>query len=292
MKPSTSYRVPSGSSRNTSGSSLSTNGTRPPSVASNYRPQSALAHARTVSNGHRPLAQSNHNFEDDDEDDDEDSAGSRPVTTRRKGTHLFSISALHQQDRLRPKRQRKHEDDGAPYIPDSTCNTASRSQSPFRKVIAEKEPFRNISLSTAFEGLRLQSDCAQPRDSMFPCFQQNQDCPPTPSHIPKLHSRALKPVQTPQVVRTPRTRYKINHESPTKFTFLTRDSNTPAPAWDTKGRLEDMELLYSQLKDQFQGAAYEKTGLEETLSLYKMRREWIVTVVQFGTNGTLYSYRA
>ncbi|KAF2225135.1 kinesin-like protein [Elsinoe ampelina] len=42
-------------------------------------------------------------------------------------------------------------------------------------------------------------------------------------------------------------------------------------AWDTKGRLEDMESLYAQLKSQFQSAAFEKNGLEESLTLYKTR---------------------
>ncbi|KAJ9618255.1 kinesin-like nuclear fusion protein [Taxawa tesnikishii (nom. ined.)] len=46
---------------------------------------------------------------------------------------------------------------------------------------------------------------------------------------------------------------------------------TKRKAWDTKGRLEDMELLYSQLKSQMEGATTEKSGLEETLTLYKTR---------------------
>ncbi|TKA80988.1 hypothetical protein B0A49_01048 [Cryomyces minteri] len=44
-----------------------------------------------------------------------------------------------------------------------------------------------------------------------------------------------------------------------------------AGSWDTKGRLEDMEVLYAQLKVQMEGTAYERNGLEETVSLYKTR---------------------
>ena len=51
--------------------------------------------------------------------------------------------------------------------------------------------------------------------------------------------------------------------------FLTKEKLTPLPAWDTKGRLEDMEQLYSQLRSQFASAADSKSALEETLSLYK-----------------------
>ncbi|KAI7687914.1 hypothetical protein KC353_g20021, partial [Hortaea werneckii] len=42
-------------------------------------------------------------------------------------------------------------------------------------------------------------------------------------------------------------------------------------AWDTKGRLEDMEKLYENLKTQLSGAADSKTAIEESLSLYKAR---------------------
>ncbi|KAG9922453.1 kinesin-like protein klpA, partial [Aureobasidium melanogenum] len=42
-------------------------------------------------------------------------------------------------------------------------------------------------------------------------------------------------------------------------------------AWDTKGRLEDMETLYSQLKSQLDSAATEKSGMEEGISIYKAR---------------------
>ncbi|KZF21708.1 kinesin-domain-containing protein [Xylona heveae TC161] len=42
-------------------------------------------------------------------------------------------------------------------------------------------------------------------------------------------------------------------------------------AWDTNGRLEDMEQLYHQLKDQMTGSSKERNVLEETVSIYKTR---------------------
>jgi len=78
-------------------------------------------------------------------------------------------------------------------------------------------------------------------------------------------------VQAPKFGKTPLAKDKIPKRSPTKVEYMSRETNTPAPAWDTKGRLEDMENLYSQLRSQFEGAAFEKTGLEESLTLYKTR---------------------
>jgi hypothetical protein len=54
-----------------------------------------------------------------------------------------------------------------------------------------------------------------------------------------------------------------------RLPFLTRDSNTKA--WDTKGRLEDVEYLYGELKEKLDGTVREKKGLEETADIYKSR---------------------
>ncbi|KAF2154802.1 kinesin-domain-containing protein [Myriangium duriaei CBS 260.36] len=42
-------------------------------------------------------------------------------------------------------------------------------------------------------------------------------------------------------------------------------------AWDTAGRLEDMEMLYADLKSTLASAAFEKKGVEDNLALYKTR---------------------
>jgi kinesin family protein C1 len=71
-------------------------------------------------------------------------------------------------------------------------------------------------------------------------------------------------------LRTPTTstarRGAVKDELPV---FLTKEKLTALPAWDTKGRLEDMEQMYIQLRSQFASAADSKSALEETLSLYK-----------------------
>ncbi|KAL1305849.1 hypothetical protein AAFC00_004004 [Neodothiora populina] len=51
------------------------------------------------------------------------------------------------------------------------------------------------------------------------------------------------------------------------------DSQLPTKrkAWDTKGRLEDMEVLYSQLKSQLDSASKENHGMEDSIGIYKTR---------------------
>lgn len=149
--------------------------------------------------------------------------------------------------------------------------SSARSQSAFLYSSTAEKPSRNFSLSTAFQGLSLDHGGAtQPGDSMFDSLQREPQCPRTPSRILKRAPMQLRQAPSVFSFKTP-TKYKIANSSPNKVVYLTRNSNTPAPAWDTKGRLEDMELLYSQLKSQMEGATTEKSGLEETLTLYKTR---------------------
>jgi hypothetical protein len=43
------------------------------------------------------------------------------------------------------------------------------------------------------------------------------------------------------------------------------------PAWDTKGRLEDMELAYSELKERLEGTTCEKENMNELLASERAR---------------------
>lgn len=53
--------------------------------------------------------------------------------------------------------------------------------------------------------------------------------------------------------------------------FLTKSKLTPTslPAWDTKGRLEDMEMLYSKLRNQVSAATNSESVLQEKLDFHK-----------------------
>lgn len=127
------------------------------------------------------------------------------------------------------------------------------------------QPSRNISLSTAFAELSLTPKHPQQRDNIPRTGPRHRSSLKnikeeivSPSKIPKFsctpslrHTQSLQGLQTPSSLkhkgslvngglRTPvptgaRRGYDV--ELPR---FLTRETLTPVPAWDTKGRLEDM----------------------------------------------------
>lgn len=88
---------------------------------------------------------------------------------------------------------------------------------------------------------------------------------PTPSYIPKPRSLRMPVTPTPVSPCRPVKR----STSPKKIPFLTRDSNIQA--WDTKGRLEDIEYLYSELTEKMNGTLKEQKGLEESIDVYQSR---------------------
>jgi kinesin family member C1 len=89
--------------------------------------------------------------------------------------------------------------------------------------------------------------------------------PSTPSQI-QILSRAEAPCATPV------TPSRVFKSSTTKTQFLTKDSNIPAfVAWDVRGRLEDMEAMYFELKDTLTGTSMERNGLEEAVAKFKAK---------------------
>jgi kinesin family member C1 len=89
--------------------------------------------------------------------------------------------------------------------------------------------------------------------------------PRTPSQIPVLS-------KSEAVTTTPATPSRPPRTCPPKAPFLSKDSNiTGFTAWDVQGRIEDMELMYSELKDKFSGTNAERNSLEEAIGLYKAR---------------------
>lgn len=177
---------------------------------------------------------------------------------------------------------------------------------------ASDQQSRNISLSTAFAELSLTPTHPPQRETSGrprhrPSLERIKE-EVSPSKIPKFsctpslrHAQSLQGLQTPSPLkhkgslgngglRTPvatgARRQQYDVELPR---FLTRETLTPVPAWDTKGRLEDMvslddsgeggsqvtygsqESLYGTLRAQFAAAADSKTVLEDSLATYKSR---------------------
>ncbi|KAL9071604.1 MAG: hypothetical protein Q9157_005412 [Trypethelium eluteriae] len=147
---------------------------------------------------------------------------------------------------------------------------------------------REFSFTSAFNNMNLDSDDTQKYDSMFDIesTRQSSKATSTPSHIPRLATATPNLLEPPTLFQptsfqslqspSPLSKHSRSQQSrspsPTRQ-FLNRFSNTvaPAPAWDTKGRLEDMESLYAQLKGQMDSTTFERNGLEETVNLYKTR---------------------
>lgn len=166
--------------------------------------------------------------------------------------------------------------------------------SSLEKVMPPEADLRNVSLNTALsnfhitpqEGRKHSGQATVPKHR--PSLERIKE-ELSPSKIPKFsctpslrHTQSLQIV--PQQVSTPS---PLKHKgsmaapprTPTTFArrkaelpvFLTKEKLTPLPAWDTKGRLEDMEHMYYHLKTQFSSAADSKQALEDSLALYKSR---------------------
>jgi kinesin family protein C1 len=162
---------------------------------------------------------------------------------------------------------------------------------------------RDISLSTAFTALSL--DPRPERKTSGKRYPPSLECikgEVSPSKIPKCpatpslrHTQSAQTLHTPSPLkhkpavsdlRTPM--MSVKRKKDPLPVFLTKETLTSVPAWDTKGRLEDMvshqmeerdkdntnnqqESLYAMLRTQFASAADSKTALEESLSVYKSR---------------------
>ena len=253
--------------RKTSGSHTST---RPASAAANHRTNTALPRngSRSALAGNRPMSTTN--------DDDDDSSQSSVLPNKRKGTQQ-PLPPIVENPAPPLCQQRKGDNDSIfasvlSHVPSVGDNpNPCSSSSPLEKF---RFSYRNISLSSAFRQMSLSSNNSDAPSASASSTKEEAPCPQTPSQIPKL-----KPIpKTPRppekglhIFKTPRTNYTVHTESPGKIVYLNRNSNTPAAAWDTKGRLEDMETLYSQLKTQLESAATEKNGMEEGLATYKAR---------------------
>ena len=78
---------------------------------------------------------------------------------------------------------------------------------------------------------------------------------------------------------SPATPCRIPRPFPQNTPYLTKDSNLSAfIAWDVHGRLEDMEAMYSELKETLTGTSLERNGLEEAVAVYKARSQSSVLI--------------
>jgi len=126
------------------------------------------------------------------------------------------------------------------------------------------------SISTGLRNLRINS-----AENALVLFQAPGDslvAHKTPSQIPVLSKSEAVMANLATPSRTPRF-------SPQNASFLTKDSNiTGFIAWDVEGRVENMEAMYEQLKDKFNGTDKERNTFEEAINLYKARSKFLCQV--------------
>ncbi|KAL3425000.1 Kinesin-like protein klpA [Phlyctema vagabunda] len=116
---------------------------------------------------------------------------------------------------------------------------------------------------------------------LFHPAEQSIVAPKTPSQIPVLSKSGA-------VAATPATPCKNSKQSkPSDITpFLTKDSNVPAfdIEWDLKGRLNDMESMYFELKgtmkDSIKDSSLDRNVLEEAVTLYKSQNQTLEEIIK------------
>ena len=210
-------------------------GHRPPSAQSAYRPASTLDQTSAATHSSVPA--------------------SGPAIGKRKGTAPVSI--LDHFNLPSPELRRDlfaSELAGRLGLQESMCSDPADADARSTHVQSK----RDISLSQAFRNLRISVDNSPPSEADALRFA-------TPSLIPKPCTP--RPFVSPIPFRV--SKVVKRSAPPKKVPFLTRDSHTKA--WDTKGRLEDTESLYSELKEKMNGTIQERNGLEESVDFYRSR---------------------
>ena len=114
------------------------------------------------------------------------------------------------------------------------------------------------SLDSKFKTLSLKSEPPQSTPKVDVKF------PATPSHIPKRVPPLVVPAETQSPSKSPK---KTPKALPL---FLNRTSNEVI-AWDHEVRLEEVDNMALQLKEQVDGATMESRNLKEMTSVYKLR---------------------
>ncbi|KAI9711990.1 MAG: kinesin-like nuclear fusion protein [Bogoriella megaspora] len=143
---------------------------------------------------------------------------------------------------------------------------------------------RELSFTSRFNNMSLQDEPDQKDNNVFDDvkFKSPKASATTPSQIPRLAPITPNPIDPPILFEPPLSptpqekiqfRSQQSRSASPQAQFLSRYSNTkaPLPAWDTKGRLEDIETLYSNLKTQLNHTAFERNDLEEAVNICKTR---------------------
>lgn len=263
----------SNSSRVTSSSSsTSSRHSRPPSAQSNVRPQSALVRNRSTIQHPLPVArpstsQSNHV-----------SGSERSAPGKRPGKVQAPLYTPQAHSGLQVQKPRSRETSHALVNRDTSAFAATD-----RKLSDTTSKTARVSslgsLCSSMNDLRISSVDAPVSTERLEMIAEDSACPKTPSQIPRR--LAQTPASTMQHSKTPSQAPIKPSPSRKTFIYLTRESNTPVLAWDTKGRLDDMQTMYDELKEKMTAGISEKNGVNEMINLYKTRSMSIRSPLQY-----------
>ncbi|KAK7713615.1 kinesin-like nuclear fusion protein [Botryosphaeria dothidea] len=241
------------------------------------RPQTSMAHTRSMSH-QTPSNRPQTSLDTDDSDP--------PSLGKRKGTNPISITTCVPAEEVRPGKPRSsysNQYDNISYRKSSRGTQAARqsatrlSSQPFQSFqfqhnvqpqLGSPKAYRDVSLSTQFQSLSIS-------DGTKDCIPEEEEPPATPSLIPRPVFAQLQPQPALRLPATPtHNRYRATSPSKEPVTpFLSKDSNMRAhlTAWDTKGRLEDMEALYGELRQQMQSTTTERENMKDKIETYKAK---------------------
>lgn len=183
-----------------------------------------------------------------------------------RGSPSKQCEDLSYRKRSRATQATRHSAVDSPSQPEQQFQFQSYVQP--HKQTRRRKSARDVSLSTRFQSLTIS-------DGIKGCIPEDKEPPATPSLIPRPVLAQLMPAPPPPPPFTP-TSHRYRATSPSKepvTPFLSKDSNMRAPftAWDTKGRLEDMEALYTELKQQMESTSTERENMKENVESYKAK---------------------
>lgn len=279
MASSTSSRAQSSSSRNTSASSFASSVGPGPRPQSSYggRPQTSMSRTRSnTATSKRPATAM----------DDHLDPGGGPATGKRQGrtqhSHTSSLPSHYGYHQLQYHKTRRAPPQFESHGPSSREVSVSTALSRLRLEDHEAEsllsdatnPYNySLGLSMGPPGTvprELRNDSSSNSLVLFGASEKSLSLPKTPSQIP-IPSKAEVSSATPA---TP-SRAPIPILSPLKTPFLSKDSNiTGFTGWDVRGRIEDMEAMYFELKDTMADTNVERRSLEEAVRHYKIKCKW------------------
>jgi len=194
--------------------------------------------------------------------------GEKPGMTKRQGMVPISRTPGESSYALQLPKQRRRHDNQEDNIYTSWSSTAATSIHA-QNSAPSTEYLREMSITTGMQQLSLLSKPPRSAGTEY-AASGDAKCPCTPSYIPKLVAQI--PCPSP-VSASPskRPRHSLSPNKPgTILPFLSKYSNTHV-AWDTKGRLEDVEGLYGDLKEQMEMATTERINLQEDMNIYRTK---------------------